>query len=662
MNDQIPPLKTRKQISSALQTPETLVNVISGSSGLVALATYDLDGFLTYASQRWCELTGWSSSEVTEFNLTRVVHPEDMAKVLLAQHESENTFRPCGFEARFMWRGGDHSVWTRSQISPLVNDNEIFGWLVGSVDITDHKVVEESLTRNERRLRAIFDSSSDIVTILEPDGTWRSTSKSGSRLLEYPEGAPPKGDIRSIVHPEDIQIAVAAFNEIREGRAQGLGNRWELRVISSTGKLIWLETVGVNLIYDPAVRGIVLHSRDVTERHEAAEKLSSMASRLASLVDNLTIGVLLADETEHVLFANTAFLNLFQLGGKPKDLIGWHERALHVERLLYIISEPDKHIKRLDEVIARDEAVIGENIQLRDGRTLARSAIPISVHGHAYGRLWLYEDLSDQIAVAKEREYLLEMETKQNARLKELDILKSELVSSVSHELRTPLTSIMSFTQILRDGLESDSVSEQREFLDIVQRNSERLLLLVNDLLLLDRLESNSFTLQPESVDIPGIIEIAAQSMRPLTEEKNITLTLRLETGPSIIGDVERVGQLVDNLISNSIKFTRTGGEIVVEAEPSEGGWQITVTDNGIGIPPDELPSLFQRFFRASNAQKQAISGSGLGLTIALRIAEMHQGTIEVSSEEGKGTRFIVTLFDLVDPSLPISPLSTGIS
>jgi signal transduction histidine kinase len=226
----------------------------------------------------------------------------------------------------------------------------------------------------------------------------------------------------------------------------------------------------------------------------------------------------------------------------------------------------------------------------------------------------------------------------------ELDALKTDLVASVSHELRSPLTSIVSFTHLLRDGLGTDTLEDQLEFLEIIGRNSQRLLRLVDDLLVLDRLESTDLLLDVEQVAPDKLVSAAVSSIRPVAEEKGVHLSATVTQGPTVLGDKDRLGQLIDNLLSNAVKFTPSGGSVKATCEPIGGRWRIEVADSGIGIPTDEIGALFQRFYRASNAHHESVSGSGLGLAIALRIAELHRGSITVRSEEGKGTTFAVEL------------------
>jgi len=230
----------------------------------------------------------------------------------------------------------------------------------------------------------------------------------------------------------------------------------------------------------------------------------------------------------------------------------------------------------------------------------------------------------------------------QNAQLVELDRLKDEFVSSVSHELRTPLTSITGYVELLREDEHDD---ERRAYLDIVERNADRLLGLVSDLLFAARLQDGRLELKRESVDIRRIVEQAIQSARPRADVAKVQLTSDLTAVPPVSGEPDRLAQLLDNLVSNAIKFTPAGGEVCVSLCEREDGVLIEVSDTGIGIPEEERERLFQRFFRSQAALERQIQGTGLGLYISKAIVQAHGGRIGVESgDNSEGTKFIVEL------------------
>jgi PAS domain S-box-containing protein len=222
--------------------------------------------------------------------------------------------------------------------------------------------------------------------------------------------------------------------------------------------------------------------------------------------------------------------------------------------------------------------------------------------------------------------------------------LKNEFFALVSHELRTPLTSIVGYVELVRDG-EAGVLNEQQErFLGVVERNGRRLQRLVGDLLFVAQVEAGTLTLDRGRADLAQIALDAVEGAQPRAEQLTVALAVDVEQLPEMRGDGDRLGQLVDNLISNALKFTPAGGTVTVTLRRDSGEAALTVSDTGIGIPPEEQARLFDRFFRASTAVADEIPGIGLGLSICQAIAEGHGGRITVESEVGAGTSFRVFL------------------
>jgi signal transduction histidine kinase len=226
---------------------------------------------------------------------------------------------------------------------------------------------------------------------------------------------------------------------------------------------------------------------------------------------------------------------------------------------------------------------------------------------------------------------------------------REEFLAIVSHEMRTPLTSIISFSELIRG--ESQGLSpEGRRYLDIIERAADRLLKLVSDLLMLDRIEEGALPLDLGPVDVLRLVSDAVVAATPLAAKQDISIHLDVTEGPVLRGDRRRLLQVLDNLIGNAVKFSSPGALIRVTARyhavrgPAGGTWRIAVSDAGIGIPPDEIERLFRRFARASNARTAGLPGTGLGLSIVKVITEMHGGHVRAHSVLGKGTRFSVFL------------------
>jgi PAS domain S-box-containing protein len=239
--------------------------------------------------------------------------------------------------------------------------------------------------------------------------------------------------------------------------------------------------------------------------------------------------------------------------------------------------------------------------------------------------------------------------------------MKDQFVSLISHELRTPLSSILGYLELVLDDENQPLTDEQRKYLGTVERNAHRLQRLVGDLLFTAQVEAGRFTLQPEDVDLAAVVRAAEETARVAAAAADVSVQIDVPAdGLVVSGDPVRLGQACDNLVSNAVKFTLAGGRVTVALR---SGWrtadgvvvptpcpgaepvaQLAVSDTGVGIPAGEQGKLFTRFFRASTAQRNAVPGVGLGLTITKAITTAHGGTLELASTEGEGTTFTLTL------------------
>jgi len=230
------------------------------------------------------------------------------------------------------------------------------------------------------------------------------------------------------------------------------------------------------------------------------------------------------------------------------------------------------------------------------------------------------------------------------ARAEELIRLRDEFVATVSHELRTPLTSILGYLELIGDDESGARTPEQLAFLEIVQRNAERLVSLVSDLLLVAEARDRELKLDVRKVDLGQLAAECVTAAKPAANAKQIELTLSDGSPGHLEGDRIRLAQVMDNLISNAIKFTPSGGRIAVSTASRNAHVIFAVRDSGAGISADDQAQLFNPFFRTRSAAAQAIQGTGLGLTITKAIVEAHRGSISVESAPGRGTTFVVEL------------------
>jgi signal transduction histidine kinase len=226
----------------------------------------------------------------------------------------------------------------------------------------------------------------------------------------------------------------------------------------------------------------------------------------------------------------------------------------------------------------------------------------------------------------------------------ELDAIRArdDLVASVSHELRTPLTSILGYLELVLDG--ESIAGADREYVDIALSNADRMLSIVSDLLLASQEEHVGFLLNFAPTDLAVLAKQSIQSLKPVADERRISLLLTSIGSPIVYADEFRVRQVIDNLLSNAVKYNHTGGRVSVAVIGDEREVEIFISDTGRGMTEEEQKNLFQRFYRAESVRNSTVHGTGLGLAISQEIIRSHEGDIRVSASSPAGTTMVITL------------------
>ena len=253
-------------------------------------------------------------------------------------------------------------------------------------------------------------------------------------------------------------------------------------------------------------------------------------------------------------------------------------------------------------------------------------------------------DITDRRKTEEQIRSLNDSLERRNREVERANQLKSEFLASMSHELRTPLNAIIGFSDLLREQIAAQLNEKQQRHLSHISRGARHLLTLINDILDLSKIESGRLDLRLEKLSLPDDIEEVFTALRPLAAAKSLQLDVQIDRGLEIRADRTRFKQILYNLLSNAIKFTPEGGRITVEAQADEAVLRLAVSDTGIGIPPDEIETIFESFHQAAETTKGVREGTGLGLAITKRLVEMHRGQIWVESTPGEGSRFFLKL------------------
>jgi two-component system phosphate regulon sensor histidine kinase PhoR len=233
---------------------------------------------------------------------------------------------------------------------------------------------------------------------------------------------------------------------------------------------------------------------------------------------------------------------------------------------------------------------------------------------------------------------------REHTELEKLERIRKDFVINVSHELRTPLASIQGYTETLMDGALDDPDHNMR-FLGIIRHNAERLARITSDLLTLSRIELKRREFHFEMREVNEFLTLAADIMQPIAARKEIRLEVQRAAEDCVACcDAEAVSQILSNLLDNAVKYTPVGGRIIVGASPGDEYVEIFVRDTGIGIPAEDLPRLFERFYRVDKARSRELGGTGLGLSIVKHLVFAHGGVTRVESRVGEGSTFCFTL------------------
>jgi PAS domain S-box-containing protein len=480
-------------------------------------------------------------------------------------------------------------------------------------------------------LRAVLDAGRTVVLLVRPDGSSTWLPGGVTRVLGYEPHAEELATPEELLHPEDRPVLRQVFRDVRDGTSENGADPVDLRMLRADGEWVVLETTVSNLVDDPAVGAAIVHGQDVTTLRAVERRLRSERSRLFTLVHTLRSGVVMLDADGRLRLANRAASELLGLGevepllGQPIASVLAGRRARSTDRVLAAAKLATEGSATAREEVVLAGGVIGE-----------LDAVPLGRTGEVLGTLIHLHELADRGPAAPGVE-------RRNRALNESAAISNEFVATASHELRGPLTSVVVFGGMLADPEHGPLTDEQRQFVNVIQRNGHRLLRLIEDVLLLSRLESRTLTLETAPARLDELVQAAVAERQPTARAAGIRLHGEVVAGPPVQCDETRIHQVVDNLLGNALKFTPPGGSVTVYSAPDGDGWLLEVSDTGIGIPAGDLGRIFGAFFRASNADSQ-VSGTGLGLVVSRAIVERHGGRITVNSVEGVGTTVSVWL------------------
>jgi len=351
--------------------------------------------------------------------------------------------------------------------------------------------------------------------------------------------------------------------------------------------------------------------------------------------------IMITDRVGTVEYVNTAFLE--HTGYAREEVIGRVATAID-----HSASEDPAVFTAIGETITRGETWKGMIRSRKKGGTEypeEMTVTPVSDAKGGVGRtISIKRDVSERVEAEREREHRIRVDA-ENRELVQVSEAKSAFLTTVSHELKTPLTSIIAFTDIIARDKEASLSEQRKQQLQVIQRNEQRLKILIEDLLDVSRADTGTLRLEPREFDARELLDEVCTTFIPILDAKNQLLETSLPEGVLMLhADRARLGQVASNLISNASKYSPERAHVEVTARGAGGQFHLCVQDNGIGIAEEDIGHLFTPFFRADNEYTRSVSGTGLGLVITKAIVEGHGGSIKVNSALGAGTTVSVSI------------------
>ena len=623
------------EVQTALDEAETKFrSLVEQLPAIVSLNAHDKISSPLYVSPQIEEILGYTPDEYTAdpaFWL-QTVHPADVEQVLAEIARTNDTGEPFRLEYRRITRDG-RVIWILDE-GVLVRDNagRPLYWQTVQLDVTDRKRAAEDLAQSEERFRTAFDHAAIGMSLVDLDGRFLRVNPALCGLTGYSEAELLTKSFQEITHPEDLQADLAQVKRQLAGEMRAF--QMEKRYLRKDGEFIWIR---LNSALMRDARGAPLHFigqlEDITERKRAEETVRKSEARFRSLISNATDIITILDAEGVIHYESPPI----------ERILGYHREELQGLNAFEFVHPDDRAATwaAFQRAIADPGFVptVEFRFRRRDGSWgwLESTGTNLLADPDVRGFVVNSRDVTERKRANEELQSALEAAKAANQ-------AKGVFLDMMSHELRTPLQAVLGYSEFLLEGSEGLLTTEQREDLGYIHKAAGRMIALINQTLDLSRMEAGRLELAAEPVDLVQVIEQVRQDVAPQSAVRGLALRIDLPSSlPSVIGDPERLRQVLLNLVGNAVKFTEEGS-VSVTAVPTAGGVEVIVTDTGIGIPAEAMPFIFDEFRQVDNGLTRRHGGAGLGLAIARKLTEQMGGSISVNSDVGSGTTITLHL------------------
>ncbi len=597
-----------------------------------------------------------SELDITGKHLSEVLPKDLAARKLSAINQAISTGEIQTFEQQ--WYINGKVQYEEVQIVK-VSDHEA---LTIIRNISDRKQSEEALRESEMRFRSVFDTAAVGISLAAPDGKHIAVNQSLCNMLGYSKTELQVLSFQEITHPDDLDIDLYHYQKLLKNEIDSF--HIEKRYRHKNGQFIW-TILSVSLVRDAQNQPLydIALIQNIDELKKAQQELHNLNQELESRIKQRT-----ADLAESEL-RQQEILNAI-----PDLLLRLKRDGTCIDCILPLIPDKDAFVQikhHISEVLSPQTL---EKQLAASNNAIATGEVQIYEHKLKKYDKWVYEEVrvspcgEDEVLVLvrnvsdrKLAEEALQLSNEKliltNLELERVTRLKDEFLAAMSHELRTPLNAILGISEGLLDRVFGDLNQRQQGLLETIQSSGQHLLELINDILDVAKIESGMFSLDLTSVLVSYLCESSLSFIKHQASQKNIKLNLLIcpNVPAKIEIDERRMRQLLINLLSNAVKFTPKDGIVTLEAKlvdnvidnsglRSKGELCFSISDTGIGISPEDISKLFQPFVQIDSNLNRQYTGTGLGLNLVKKLAELHGGQVCVESCIGKGSCFTVRL------------------
>jgi PAS domain S-box-containing protein len=614
-------------------------------SNIIGVIFGDFSGNIVEVNDAFLKIIGYTREDLLsgKVNWIEITPPEQRYLDIEAREEMQRTGTHTPFEKEYIRKDGSRvPVLVGTAYLGESKDNAV-GFVL---DLSARKQAEESSRQLAKQIQeqadtldAILAASVDHIYIFDREGRYKYVSAGGAKAVGYEPLDLVGKTWRDIGLSEEIVEQFETHKKEVMASGQPVRNENEFSIYSGVKHYEYIMTPLYNR--DKNVEGLVVVSRDATDRKQAEQALRESEERFRKLSEKVRVIPWEADPISG---------RFTYVGPQSVDLLGYPLEEWYADNFWSDRIHPED--RELTIKFCNDSSAYLDNYEFEyrmvkaDGQTLWLYDLVNVVRDEDGPKLLrgFMIDITERKRAESEREQLLAGEQSARAEAEAANRMKDEFLATLSHELRTPLNAMLGWTQLLRTR-KFDQTTIQRA-LETIDRNTKSLAQLIEDVLDVSRIITGKLRLNIRPVALVSVIQAAIETVAPASEAKNIQIEPILDhSAGAVLGDANRLQQVVWNLLSNAVKFTPKGGRVAIILERSNSQIQIKVSDTGQGISPDFLPYVFERFRQADGATTRSHGGLGLGLAIVRHLVELHGGTACAESEgEGKGATFIVTL------------------